>query len=131
MERPKYYFAMFGDPDPPKKDKVESGTYHLGIRGTDIPGEPGDIILLYCTSGYMEHFMEVPGIGIILNKDTESIYYRYLPLSSPISKEYIDKYFADDDLAKYNNRRFSSFWCFEISRESFCGVLRNISINWP
>ena len=24
MERPKYYFAMFGDPDPPKKDKVES-----------------------------------------------------------------------------------------------------------
>ena len=41
MKNPTYYVAIFGKPDPPEKDNVESGRYHLGIRGTGIPGERG------------------------------------------------------------------------------------------
>lgn len=131
MEKPKYYVAVFGDPNPPYKDTVESGKYHLGIRGTEIPTDPGDIILLYCTGNYPEHFMQVPGIGIVLNKDKEYIYYRYLPLFSPISKDIIDKSFATDDKEKFNNIRFDTYWLFEISRESFSNAMGENSINWP
>ena len=131
MKNPTYYVAIFGDPDPPEKDTVESGRYHLGIRGTDIPGERGDVILLYCTGTYAEHFMTVPGIGIILTKDKESIYYRYLPLSRPIAKGDVETAFTEEDRNKLSNIRFSSHWLFEISRDSFRNATENISINWP
>lgn len=49
MKKPMYYVAVFGKPGPPDKDTVDSGRYPLGIRGTDTPGERGDIILLCCT----------------------------------------------------------------------------------
>ena len=131
MKEPTYYVAIFGNPDPPEKDTVESGKYHLGIRGTDIPGERGDIILLYCTGSYAKHFMRVPGIGILLTKDKKSIYYRYLPLSTPIPKDHIDGSFTEEDKNKFSNIRFDNFWMFKISKESFCNATMNVSINWP
>jgi len=131
MKNPTYYVAIFGNPDPPEKDNVESGRYHLGIRGTGIPGERGDIMLLYCTGGYAEHYMSIPGIGIILTKTSDSIYYRYLPLVNPIVKDDIDKYFINEDKKKFTNIRFNSYWLFEISRESFFAATENLSIKWP
>jgi len=130
MEEPTYYVAIFGNPDL-EKDTVESGKYHLGIRGGDLPGKRGDILLLYCTGSYAEHFMSVPGIGILLTKDKKSIYYRYLPLSTPIPKDHIDKSFTDEDKKSFSNIRFDNFWMFKISKESFFNATMNVSINWP
>lgn len=129
MKEPAYYVAIFGNPDPPEKDTVESGRYHLGIRGTDIPGERGDIILLYCTGSYAEHFMSVPGIGVILTKHKESINYRYFPLSKPIPKDYIFRSFTDEDKKKFSNIRFDNFGMFKISKESFYNTTKNFSVN--
>ena len=131
MKNPTYYVAIFGDPDPPEKDTVESGIYHLGIRGTDLPGEQGDIILLYCTGTYFEHYKCTPGIGVILSKDKEAIYYRYLPLSRPIARYNIEDAFNDEDRQKLSNIRFKSHWLFEITRDSFCNTIKNVSVNWP
>jgi hypothetical protein len=131
MKEPTYYVAIFGNPDPPEKDTVESGRYHLGIRGTDIPGERGDILLLYCNGSYAAHFMSVPGIGVILTKHKESINYRYLPLSKPIPKDHIIRSFTDEDKKKFSNIRFDNFWMFKISRESYCNATKNFSIKLP
>jgi hypothetical protein len=97
MKKPTYYVAVFGKPEPPDKDTVDSGRYHLGRRGADTPGERGDILLLYCTAGYADNSVSVPGIGIVLTKTKESIFFRYLPFTSPISKDQIDKTFTDED----------------------------------
>ena len=88
-------------------------------------------MLLYCTGGYAEHYMSIPGIGIILTKTSDSIYYRYLPLVNPIVKDDIDKYFINEDKKKFTNIRFNSYWLFEISRESFFAATENLSIKWP
>jgi hypothetical protein len=131
MNTPTYYVVVFGNPEPPEKARVESGRYHLGIRGTNIPGENGDILLPYCTGSYSEHFMSVPGIGIVISKDNDSIFYRYLPLSKPISKDRIDQSFTAEDRDKFSNIRFDSFWMFAISPESFRKCVGDIPIDWP
>ena len=131
MKEPRYYVAIFGNPDPPEKDTVESGRYHLEIGGTDIPGERGDILLLYCTGSYAAHFMSAPGIGVILTKHKESINYRYLPLSKPIPKDYLIRSFTDEDKIKFSNIRFDNYCMFKISRESFYNATKNFSINLP
>lgn len=131
MKKPTYYVAVFGKPEPPDRDTVDSGRFHLGIRGTDTPGERGDIILLYCTDGYAENIISVPGIGIVLTKNKDSIYYRYLPFSSPISKDQIDKTFTDEERKTLNSIRFNTYWLFDISNESFRNATRGVLINWP
>jgi len=131
LKEPTYYVAIFGNPDPPEKDTVESGRYHLGIRGTDISGERGDILLLYCTGSYAAHFMSVPGIGVILTKHKESINYRYLPLSKPIPKDHLIRSFTYEDRKKFPNTRFDNFGMFKISRESFYNATKDFSINLP
>jgi hypothetical protein len=131
MRNPKYYVAVFGKPEPPDKDTVDSGRYYLGKRGIDTPGERGDILLLYCTASYADDFMSVPGIGIVLTKNKDSIFYRYLPFSSPISKDKIDKTFTDEDRIKFTNIRFNTYWLFDISHESFCNATKGLFIGWP
>jgi hypothetical protein len=131
MKKPTYYVAVFGKPEPPDKDTVDSGRYCLGIRGPDTPGERGDILLLYCTANYAENFMSVPGIGIVLTKTKDSIFYRYLPFASPISKEHIDKNFTDEDRNNLADMKFNTYWIFGISNESFSNATRGVSINWP
>jgi len=131
MKKPAYYLAVFGKPDPPDKDTVDSGRYYLGIRGTDTPGERGDIILLCCTSSYSEDTIIAPGIGIVLTKNKESIFYRYLPFSSPISKDKIDETFTGEDRKKLSSIKFNTYWLFDISSESFSNATRGVFINWP
>jgi len=80
MEKPTYYVAVFGKTGPPDKDTVDSGRFPLGIRGTDTPGERGDILLLYRTDSHEDTSSSAQGIGVVLTKNKESIYYRYLPL---------------------------------------------------
>ena len=131
MKKPTYYVAVFGKPEPPNKDTADSGRFHLGIRGTDTPGERGDIILLYCTASHSENIISVPGIGIVLTKTKDSIYYRYLPFYSPITKDQIDNTFTDEDREKLSGIKFNTYWLFDISYESFSNATRGVLINWP
>jgi hypothetical protein len=119
MKAPKYYLSVFGNPNPPDKDTIESGIYHPNLKFAPFPTEPGDFLLLYCTAGYSEYAMHVPGIGVVLEtKDTE-IHYRYLPLTRAISKDELDNKFDPTDKKKLSHIRFSSHWLFEISRQTF------------
>jgi len=131
MKKPTYYVAVFGKPEPPDKDTVDSGRYYLGIRGTATPGERGDILLLYSTTSYADNFMSATGIGIVLTRTKESIFYRYLPFISPIPKDQIDKVFTDEDRIKFTNIRFNTYWLFDISYESFRNAIRSLIIDWP
>ena len=131
MKKPLYYVAVFGKPGPPDKDTVDSERYPLGIRGTDTPGERGDILLLYTTDSHEENSGIVSGIGVVLTKNREAIYYRYLPFSSPLSRDQIEGTFTDEDRGKLNEIRLNTYWLFEISSESFSNTTKGVVINWP
>ena len=75
--------------------------------------------------------MSAPGIGIVLTKTKDSIFYRYLPFSSPISKDHIDKTFTDEDRNKFTNIIFNTYWLFNISNESFSNATMGLIIDWP
>ncbi len=123
MSDRRYYFAVFGDPHPPNKDLVESGIYHPDPSRAPFDARPGDVLVLYCTGAYLGHEKQVPGVGIVLGVDDALISYRYVPFSGPVRKPQIDKGLTPEDRQKFGRIRFSTFWLFEISRESFEQVL--------
>jgi len=131
MNAPKYYLSVFGDPKPPDKDTIESGIYHPNSRFAPFPTEPGDFLFLYCTAGYSEHSMKVPGIGVVLETTNEEIHYRYLPLTKTISRDELDRKLDPTDKKKLSNIRFSSHWLFEISRQSFLKAVGDRGVLWP
>ncbi len=131
MKRPAYYVAVFGKPEPPDKDAYDSGRFHLGLRGSDTPGERGDILLVYSTAGKGSTGPCMPGVGIVLTKTRESIFFRYLPFASPIAKEQIDRMFTEADRNKLTGIGSNTCWLFEISHESFSGATKGASIHWP
>jgi len=131
MNTPKYYLSVFGDPNPPDKDTIESGIYHPSSQFAPFPTEPGDFLLLYCTAGYSEHPMKVPGIGVVLEATKTEIHYRYLPLTTTISRDELDRKFDPTDKKKLSNIRFSSHWLFEISRQSFSNAVADRQVLWP
>jgi hypothetical protein len=130
MDAPRYFVAIFGDPQPPHKDVVESGVYHPQAKYAPFPSAPGDVMLLYCTGTYAQHDMHAPGIGIVLDRDNQCVKYRYLQLSEPISKETIERYFEPTDATKFKNRRFDQFWLFQISPRSFAQTVGARNIVW-
>jgi hypothetical protein len=130
MKRLKYFVAVFGDPQPPQKTAVESGEYAPDPKYAPFEAEPGDVMLLYCTSSYPRFSMQIPGIGIVLSADSEQILYRWLPFNDAIAKSQIDKSFEPTDVRKFGNVRFSSHWLFEISQVSFNQTVEGQSINW-
>ena len=91
MFSPTYFFALFGDPNPPEKDTIESGLYHPHPDTAPFPTKPGDVLLLYCAASYQKYPLQIPGIGVILKLDEKVINYRYLPFAEPIPKYRIDK----------------------------------------
>ena len=131
MNAPKYYLSVFGDPKPPDKDTIESGIYHPNSKFAPFPPEPGDFLLLYCTAGYSEHPMEVPGIGVVLETTNTEIHYRYLPLTRAISRHELDRKLDPMDKKKLSNIRFSSHWLFGISRQSFLKAVGDRGVLWP
>lgn len=131
MKKPNYYLAVFGKPELPDKDTADSGSLYLGKRGTDTPGERGDIMLLFCTASDAEYFMSSPGIGILLTKTKEYIFYRYLPFSSPLSKDQLGILFTDVDRNILTSIKSNTYWLYDISNESFFNSTRGVLINWP
>lgn len=130
MNSPTCFVCVFGDPQPPGKDLVESGVHHPK-SGYALHVNPGDILLLYCTGSYPKHPWSVPGIGIVLNADQQSIKYRWLPMRHPIPKSRMDAAFEPDDKGKFNNIRFDNYWLFQISLKSLAGTVANQEIDWP
>jgi hypothetical protein len=131
MKTPKYHIAVFGDPNPPDKDEVESGIYHPDMKFSPFRIDPGDFLLLYCTGNYAEHSKRVPGIGVVLEAAGAEIRYRYLPLREAASKDILNAKLQPVDKEKLSNIRFSSHWLFEISRQSFWGIMADHSVIWP
>ena len=117
MNSPRCFVCVFGDPQPPGKDLVESGVHHPKL-GYAVHTSPGDILLLYCTGSYPRHPWSVPGIGVVLGIDQESISYRWIPTRQPIPKSQIDAAFEPNDRNKFKNIRFDTHWLFEISLKS-------------
>jgi len=129
QRKPKYFFAVFGDPSS-GKPKAEAGYYpHEGYISS-LNMEPGDVILLYCTSQYSEHPMESPGIGIVTRTTNDYISYQYFPLDKPVGFDTIK-----ENLKNYENRLkvlwSKGNWLFEIASTSFRSVLKGRQIDWP
>lgn len=131
MNSPKCFVAIFGDPQPPRKNRVESGEYHPDPQYAPFPTDSGDFILLYCTGSYPQRFMQIAGIGVVLSTDSESVKYRWLPFKEPIPKSQIDVAFEPADLKRFGNIRLSSHWLFEISLKSFCDTVASQKVDWP
>ncbi len=131
MKAPKYFLSVFGDPKPPYKDTIESGIYHPNSKFAPFPTDPGDFLLIYCTAGYIEHSMCVPGIGVVLHTNETEVHYRYLPLTKAISKNELDINLDPLDKKNFSNIRFSTFWLFEISKDSFSRSIGDRSVLWP
>jgi hypothetical protein len=129
MDRPRYFVAVFGDPRP-DKDAVDSGVYTPDSKYAPFPTRPGDVMLLYCTTGYAAYSMQVPGIGVVLRVDRNNIGYRWLPFTQPIPKATIDVSFDPDDLVNMGNIRFSAKWLFEVSQKSFLKTISDRAIAW-
>jgi hypothetical protein len=43
MHSPNYFFALFGEPNPPEKDRVESGSYHPHPKAAPFPTKPRNV----------------------------------------------------------------------------------------
>jgi len=131
MVSPKYFVAVFGKPDPPEKDTVESGVHHPNPGSSPFPTQPGDIMLPYCAGSYPGCEKRVPGVGIVLASDSKVVRYRYLPFARPVPRSILLEAFEADDLRKMGNMRFKAFWLFEISKESFVRSVGERRIDWP
>jgi hypothetical protein len=126
--KPRYFFAVFGEPGA-EKPRIDNGHYpHKGYISS-LGTVPGDVILLYCTGFYAEHFMEAPGIGIVLDTSEEEVYYQYLPFKRPV-----DWLIIKESLKDYTNRlqnlSLKGNWLFEISSASFRNTLEGRQIDW-
>jgi len=134
LQVPSHFIGIFGDPvGPPRKDRIEDGRYIPHINHWPSAIKAGDMILLYCTSSYSGHEQEGPGIGIVLSADTRenAIHYRYLPFEQPITMNAIRSNLLPGDRVKFENRRFSTFWIFEIERSSFKILADPLRLNRP
>jgi hypothetical protein len=117
-----YFVAVFGNPEP-DKDPVDSGFYRADQGYPPFRAEPGDVLLLYCTDEYPKYRMQVPGIGIVLRATSDTVEYRWLPLSEPIRRETILEKFDPDDSTKMNQLGIKARRLFEISKSSFAKTL--------
>jgi len=114
-----------------RKDLTLSGVYHPDPKFAPFPTEPGDFLLLYCTTGYAEYSMSIPGVGVVLVTTNSEIHYRYLSLTKMISKYELESKLDSTDKDKFSNIRFSSHWLFEISRRSFLNAVADRGVFWP
>ena len=130
QRKPRYFFALFGDPSTGKPG-VDSGCYsHKGYI-SNLGIVAGDVMLLYCTLPYTEHPMEAPGIGIVIGSTEECVYYQYFPLDQPVGWDTIK-----ESLKNYENRLqvllTNGNWLWEIDDSAaFRDVVKGRQIDWP
>ena len=126
--RLKYYLTAFG-PDHYKQHPVEDGVYpHVpGLRYLrNLNVMPGDVMILYCASGYPSHDQEAPGIGVVTsvfpNLAPDVINYQYFGLDKPLGFE---------EIKGKTNFSLRGNWVREIASASFRKALLDRQINWP
>lgn len=129
MNKPRYFIAVFGDPQP-NKDPVDSGVYTPDPKYAPFPAKAGDVMLLYCTASYTAYPMQVPGIGVVLAVDRDHIEHRWIPFAQPIKKSIFGANLDPGDAAKMRDIRFSSRWLFEISQQSFSKTVGDQVTAW-
>jgi hypothetical protein len=136
LPHPKYFVAVFGnpqtphsDPSRPAKDLVESGVYHINPKYPN-PVQPGDVILLYCAGGYLQHEQEVAGLGIALLATNQEIEYRWLPLAEPIPKQTIENEFEMPDAGQFLQIGLDHHKLFEITQCSFSKAIKARTVDW-
>ena len=132
MDKPRYFIAVFGDPQADKMP-VESGVYTAGPGYPSFTVSPGDIMLLYCTAAYLAHSMEIAGLGVVLRvgrNATEFIEYRWIPLARAISKADIDRTFEPGDREKMQHLGVKARRLFQIAEQSFVSAVSGRMPMW-
>lgn len=122
MNETRYFVVVFGDPEP-DRDHVESGTYTAEHGYPPFEAEPGDMLLLYCTSAYARYPMQVPGIGKVTSATRAEIRYEWRQLPRPILRPTILAGFEPEDRQKMKQLRFNVRRVFQISAASFSHVV--------
>lgn len=134
--KPRYFFAVFGDPVGLGKAPVDGGCYphrkgYSYISNLDM--KAADLVLLYCTEDYLKYPKEAPGMGIVTDTETggsqEKFYYHFCPLDPPVDWDTIIANIPE--LKGCTNFGFSGNWLREISSASFQRALAGRQIKWP
>ena len=132
MSKPRYFIAVFGDPQPDKMP-VESGIYTAGPGYPSFTVSPGDVMLLYCTAAYLANSMEIAGLGIVLrigHNVTEFIEYRWIPFAKAISKVDIDRTFEPADRESMQHLGVKARRLFQITEQSFVSAVSDRMPAW-
>jgi len=129
MHKAKYFVAVFGDPRV-NKEPVESGIYTPDPHYAPLAVKLGDVMLLYCTVSYAAYPMQIPGTGIALRVNRETIEYRWIPYVDAIPTHVIDVNFEPGDLKQMRDIRFTAGWLFEISKQSFSKTVGDRLTAW-
>jgi hypothetical protein len=125
MEKPRYFVAVFGDPEP-DKDPVDSGSYSADAGYPAFDVRPSDMMLLYCTEQYRRYSKQIPGIGKVISASTTNIQYKWIELPEPIPRETIRNRFETPDWQKMTELRFNSRRVFPISERSFFNTVGDL-----
>jgi len=129
---PNYFCIVLGDPTPEGKNQVEQGWYKPANHGYRDYPEPGDLILFYCTSNYKEHPQQVPGIGIVVEKNEKrKLTYTYLPLQTPLLRDELLQRVGPDEQHRLENLHIVQNFLFPLDRASFARVMDGQTIEWP
>ena len=126
-----YFTAVFGEPNRPGKDPVESGTYTPDPSFAPFSTEPGDIMLLYCTAKYSGFEKVVPGLGLVTGSNNQLVHYKYIPFKTPIPKSVLDTNLEPNDRVSFGRIHLPKYWLFKISRKSFSAIVAGYDISWP
>ena len=129
---PQYYFVAFGSAH--INQSIDGGSY--GHRSGFIENSnvsPGDVMLLYCTKGYLGHHQEAPGIGVVTGVELDGtrgvINFQYFPLDHPLSLDSAKS--AIPELKDNTNFGFRGNWLRKIASSSFRAALTDKLIDWP
>jgi len=132
---PNYFFVLFGEKHA-SAHPVEGGVYpdRKGWkRISNLGMAPGDVLLLYCGGKYPGHKKEAPGVGVVIDIETddgvETIDYQFLPLDQAIPWNPIIK--GLPAVTAHQPLRYIGNWVFQLSSASFSMALVGRQIKWP
>ena len=136
MQKPKYFVAVFAlqhfDTNP-----IDGERYPVGppISWRDLDIKTGDVMLLYCCEDYPGYPKEAPAVGIVIKVNIETgdegytVYYRYLPLNSPVQRHTINGSLQENERNYFMNP--GNNYLFKIKNTSFRKAVKDRYINWP
>ncbi len=86
------------------------------------------MVIIYCTSSYVDYAKTAPGIGLVKSVDHSlgAYQYDYLPFSHPAPLDLLRHAFVPGDQLKLLAIRHS--WLFEISSDSFRQVMQAVKL---